>query len=100
MYRVVFLPEARLEALAAAEYIARSSPANAARWYEGLEKAIRRLELMPRRCSLAPETEFLDTHLRHYVYKSYRIIFQVEDADRTVRVATCPPCGPASNRGS
>lgn len=91
-YQVAFLPEARLEALAAAEYIARTSPGNAARWYEGLEKVIRRLEVMPRRCALAPESIYLETELRHYVYKSHRIIFQVDDDKRTVRILHVRHC--------
>jgi plasmid stabilization system protein ParE len=85
-YQVVFLPEARLEALAAADYIANTSPSNAERWYEGLEQVIRRLEAMPRRCPRAPESTFLNDDLRHYLYKSHRIIFRVEEADRIVRI--------------
>jgi len=34
-YKVVFDPGAQEEALDAAEYIAESSPANAAKWYAG-----------------------------------------------------------------
>jgi plasmid stabilization system protein ParE len=91
-YEVVFLPEARLEALAAAEYIARHSPGNAIRWYRGLEKAIRRLEMMPRRCTIAPESTYLDVELRHYIYKSHRVIFQVDDTERVVRILHVRHC--------
>lgn len=85
-YRVVFAPEARQEAVAAAEYIASTAPMAAARWYEGLENAIFSLSTFPNRCPLAPETEFLGEKLRHYIYGSYRIIYRVEDSARIVRV--------------
>jgi plasmid stabilization system protein ParE len=85
-YRVDFSPEARLEALEAAEYIARTSPAAALRWYEGLERALAGLEAMPRRWARAPESEFLGEELRHSLYKSHRIIFRIEEDTRSVRV--------------
>lgn len=85
-YRVVFDPDARDEALAAAEYIALEAPLNAIRWYRGLEKAIKSVEYMPNRCAIARETEFLGVELRNYIYKSHRIIFRVFEKTRTVRI--------------
>lgn len=85
-YRVLFAPEAREEALAAAEYIAARSPLNATRWYEGLERTLKTLGSMPCRCPVAPEIAALGQELRHRVYKSHRIIFRVEEDSRTVRI--------------
>jgi plasmid stabilization system protein ParE len=85
-YEVIFDLDARAEALDAAEYVARTSPRNALRWYTGLEKAIESLEIFPNRCGLAPETEFLHVELRHYIYKSHRVIFRVEESTRRVRI--------------
>ena len=85
-YHVVFVPEAREEALAAAAYIAETSPMAAVRWYDGLAVAIDELGSFPLRCSVAPESEHLGEELRHVLYKSHRIIIKVEEASRTVRV--------------
>lgn len=74
------------EALDAARYIARHSPRNASRWYSGLERAIESLSLFPHRCAVAPEAAYLGQQLRHYLYKSHRIIFAIDDVTRTVRI--------------
>jgi plasmid stabilization system protein ParE len=85
-YRVMFASEALEEALAAAAYIASDAPTTAASWYEGLQQAIDSLGSFPRRCPVAPESEFLGHELRHLTYKSHRIIFRIEQDARVVRV--------------
>jgi plasmid stabilization system protein ParE len=85
-FQVIFEYEAQMEALDAAAYIAQNSPQNARQWYEGLERAIDSLEILPMRYGLAPESEYLGVELRHYLYKSYRIIYRVEEAAKTVRI--------------
>jgi plasmid stabilization system protein ParE len=85
-YKILFSPEARSEALEAAAYIADTAPLTALRWYGGLVRALDRLESFPRRCAMAPESFFLGEELRHQHYKSYRIIFRIEEETRTVRV--------------
>ncbi len=85
-YTVVFDPNAREEALEAADYIAHFSPANAAKWFQGLEKVIDSLRMMPGRCSQARESQTLGVDLRHYIYHSHRIIFRIEEKARIVRV--------------
>jgi plasmid stabilization system protein ParE len=82
-YSVIFRPEAREEALAAADYIALSgSPEGALRWYEGLEAAIRSLESMPARCVYAREREaFPGIELRQLMYESHRLIFVIRDRE-------------------
>ena len=84
----MFTPRARIEAIEAVDFIAdeAQSPLNAVRWYEGLEKAIDGLSTFPKRCAVAPETEYLGEELRPHSYKSYRIIFRVEEQERIVRV--------------
>jgi len=86
LYEVLFTPTAQSQALDAAEYIALHSPANALKWYKGVERAIESLSHFPNRCGIAPETEFLGQTLRHYIYKSHRIIFRVEDDAKIVRI--------------
>lgn len=78
-YRVIFRPEAHLEALSAAEYIAReASPEMAARWYDALEQAIASLETMPARCEHARERLGVPgIDLRQLVFYSHRLIFVI-----------------------
>ncbi|MGH7243939.1 MAG: type II toxin-antitoxin system RelE/ParE family toxin [Phycisphaerales bacterium] len=81
-YKVVFRPEARDEALDAADYIASHGSEEAAlRWYEGLVAAVESLETMPARCGYARENgAFAGVELRQLVYKSHRLIFVIRDA--------------------
>lgn len=78
-YKVIFRPEARDEALDAADYIAaHGSPTAALDWYTGLEAAITSLESSPARCAFAREHDaFPEIELRQLVYKSHRLIFVV-----------------------
>jgi plasmid stabilization system protein ParE len=85
-YEVLFTPTAQSQALAAAEYIALRSPRNAVKWYKGIERAIDSLSILPNRCGAAPESQFLGQQLRHYIYKSHRIIFRVEEETKIVRI--------------
>jgi plasmid stabilization system protein ParE len=82
-YRVIFRPEAHLEALGAAEYIAcEASPEIAARWYEALEHAIASLETMPARCEYARERSGVTgIDLRQLVFHSHRLIFVIRDQE-------------------
>jgi toxin ParE1/3/4 len=73
------------------EINARESAA-AARWYNGLEKAVYTLERLPRRCPIAPESRKAKRSLRHLLYgkkpHTYRVIFEVDEPHRAVRVLT------------
>lgn len=85
-YEVFFEPDAQAEALSAARYIALDSPRNASRWYKGLERAIESLALFPHRCAIAPESKYLGRELRHYIYKSHRVIFEIDENEAIVRI--------------
>lgn len=74
------------------QYIhAESSPA-AARWYNGLERAIGSLERFPLRCPAAPEALRAKRALRHLLYGRkphvYRVVYEIDDADKAVRILT------------
>lgn len=64
----------------------------AIRWYKGLERAIGTLERFPRRCPVAPEALEANRPLRHLLYGRkphvYRVVFEVDETDRTVRILT------------
>jgi len=80
-YRVVIQPPAREDIEAAYAWLAEQSPAAAARWYDGLEKAVGSLESWPRRCPLAPETDAFAVQIRQLLYGRrtgrYRILFTI-----------------------
>jgi plasmid stabilization system protein ParE len=85
-YEVVVDKDAADEAMDATAFIAQSSPLNAIRWLERLQRAIESLQSMPNRCGYARENDLLGEKLRQYIYKSYRIIFQVDEAAGIVRI--------------
>jgi toxin ParE1/3/4 len=64
----------------------------AARWFNGLEKAVSTLETLPRRCPAAPENKKTGRPLRHLLYGKkphvYRVIFEIDEPRRTVYVLT------------
>jgi toxin ParE1/3/4 len=64
----------------------------AARWFNGLEQAIYTLERFPRRCPIASEGKEAKRQLRHLLYGSkpdvYRVIFEIDERRRKVRVLT------------
>lgn len=64
----------------------------AARWFNGLEKAVLGLALHPNRCPIILESRKLKRKLRHLLYGSkphvYRAIFEVDDRQQIVWVLT------------
>jgi len=62
----------------------------AARWYNGLEQAVYKLESHPYRCPLAPEARRRKRKLRHLLYGKkphvYRIIYEVDEPRQTIWV--------------
>ena len=64
----------------------------AARWYNGLEKALYSLERFPRRCPVAPESKRTKRSLRHLLHGKkphvYRVIYEIDELRKTVRVLT------------
>ena len=64
----------------------------AARWYNGLEKAVYSLERFPRRCPAAPESKKIKRPLRHLLHGKkphvYRVIYEIDEPRKTVRVLT------------
>ncbi len=64
----------------------------AARWYNGLEKAVDALGWYPHRCPLAPEAGKLKRKLRQLLYGKkphiYRVIYELDEGRQTVWVLT------------
>jgi plasmid stabilization system protein ParE len=64
----------------------------AAKWFDGLEKAIYVLGELPRRCPMAPESKRTKRSLRHLLYGNkphiYRVIYEIDEKARVVWVIT------------
>jgi plasmid stabilization system protein ParE len=82
-YRVIIQPIAMVEMREAYLWIARDSSRAAARWYNGLERAIETLAENPGRCPLAPESEYFKEEIRELFYGKrggvYRILFTISE---------------------
>lgn len=64
----------------------RLEPMAAIAWLEGAIGAANALSEFPRSCPLISEKEEFDAELRHTVYHSHRIIFEVNDELATVYI--------------
>ena len=85
-YEVIVTPEAEAGITAAFRYIHNNSPRNASKWLRALYSKISTLESFPGRCSIARERDYFEEELRQLVFKSHRIVFQIEEKSRIVRV--------------
>lgn len=64
----------------------RNEPEEADRWFRGLIQAIYSLEDPPEWCPVIPEQHEFPVEIRHLIYFSHRIIFQVERSSTRVVV--------------
>ena len=85
-FHVIVTPEAQTGVRESFLYIHERSPLNAARWLRTLYKKIETLARMPERCGSAREQEYLEEDLRQLVFKSHRIVFQIDKPQKTVWV--------------
>lgn len=64
----------------------------AARWFNGLEKAVGTLISNPHRCPVAPESQQTKRPMRHLLYGKkphvYRVIYDLDEKKKLVRVLT------------
>jgi plasmid stabilization system protein ParE len=97
-YRVVFTARARADAVKQFHFLADRSPAAAARWFTGLEKAIAKLSKMPERHPIAEdESEHVGIPLRQMLYGRpgvFRILFSIEGDTVTLHYVRHSAQGP------
>jgi toxin ParE1/3/4 len=95
-YRVEITGRALRDLVSIYKRIAAETGARAARWFDGMEKAINGLEEHPNRAPVTPE----DRALRHLLYGKkphvYRIIYAIEEDTSTVYVLHIRPPGRAN----
>ncbi|MBI1899865.1 MAG: type II toxin-antitoxin system RelE/ParE family toxin [Planctomycetia bacterium] len=80
-FRVRVTARATRELNAAADWIARSAPRTAERWFNGFVRAIYSLRNRPRRCGLARENGRFPYELRQLLYgkgRRYRALFTIK----------------------
>jgi len=85
-FRVIVTPEAESVIRHAFDYIHQRSPLNAARWLRRLWEQVDTLEYFPERCGKARETQYLEGELRQFLFGAYRIVFWIDQAQKTVYV--------------
>lgn len=79
-YRVVVTTTAMTNIEEQVTYIRSDSLSEADRWFEGCIAAIQSLETLPLRGAIAPESEAFDREIRHIIYHSHRILYEVTGA--------------------
>lgn len=92
-YRVEIAPRAERDLADIYGYIQAQTSPPAAKWFNGLAKAIVGLENYPKRAPVTPE----NSNLRHLLYGKkpyvYRIIFKIDEQTETVYILTIRPPG-------
>jgi toxin ParE1/3/4 len=96
-YRVEITTRALRDLAGVYKRIEAETGARAARWFDGMEKAINRLETHPNRAPATPE----DPHVTAFAVRQkahvYRIIYEIEEDTSTVYVLHIRSPGRATN---
>ena len=77
-YRVEIARSAERGALGIYDYLERNSPVKAAQWFAEIERQIRTLSRLPKRCPVIPEADDIGVEYRHLIWGSYRTIFRID----------------------
>ena len=89
-YRVEVARRAESDLEALYLWVVERAPQQGARWFNGLERAVRSLDQHPKRCPVAPESFDAYQPARVLTYgrkpHTYRILFTVDDDAEVVRV--------------
>jgi toxin ParE1/3/4 len=87
-YEVLIMPSAEAELEAAYRWLFERDPEAAGAWFNGALDAFLKLETLPERCPLAPESDAFDHEIRQLLYgrrqHAYRILYDI--SGDTVRI--------------
>lgn len=83
---MVVTPQAQTDIRESFLYIYERAPLNGERWLKLLYAQLDTLEQFPERCGPAVEREYLEEDLRQLLFKSHRVIFQVDRRSNTVYI--------------
>ena len=59
-------------------FIAQDSVGNALNWYEKVKAEILKLDSLPKRCTVAEESQYFDFEVRQLVIDKYRVLFRIK----------------------
>ncbi len=80
-YQIEISPTAVADIESIFLWLKENSPERAYSWVRGCYEIMLTLENFPRRCSLAPESEYMEIEIRQLLYKKqFHILFTVSDA--------------------
>lgn len=85
-FKVQIVAAAQRDISEVVDFIHQDSPASAKKWLQGLSAAIQSLAEMPLRFTLIPEAHELKRPLRSFPYYSHRVVYEVEEASKTVSI--------------
>lgn len=85
-YKVRLTFRAREDARESASYLRVRSPESARQWMNGLRKLQEGLAIFPLRFPKVPEAENLHYDYREALHYSHRVIFYVNDENKTVHI--------------
>lgn len=87
-YDVKITDSALLDAQEYVQFIQykKREPRAAERWFHDLLSAIFSLEELPSRYGLIPEASEFSFELRHLIVHSHRIIYRIDEADKSVKI--------------
>lgn len=87
-YDVKITDSALLDAQEYVQFIRykKREPLAAERWFRDLVSAIFSLEELPSRYALIPEAAEFSSELRHLIFHSHRIIYEIDEAHKNVNV--------------
>lgn len=77
-FRVEITRSAERDAIGIYEYLERKSPKRAVKWFAEIERQMRTLSQLPRRCPDIPESDEIGAEYRHLIWGDYRTIFRIE----------------------
>ena len=83
-YKIIISPKARGDLKAAVVFIAPDNPSAALRFGEQLQAKAMQLSDFPRLGRQLPEGD--DPNVRDFPFKSYRIIYEVHDTQRSIAI--------------
>jgi plasmid stabilization system protein ParE len=80
-YQIEISPSAVADVESIFLWIKEESPERAYRWVRGCYEIMLTLEKFPKRCSLAPESQFMGIEVRQLLYKKqFCILFTISEA--------------------
>lgn len=77
-YIVTITPTAEKDLTLGYQQIAEESPQNAINCYLSIIEAIESLNIMAKRCPIAPESEDIKQEIRHLIVGRYRVLYTLQ----------------------